>query len=187
VSGRNISPALQALLQQPHVTYLLLLEMGFTSGTVRLAAAPHDVDWAGHTWLAAQGIGTIEPITETATGAKGLKFTLAAANPAAIAGFFTEPIQGRPVVLRLLVIGAGEIHEDPNVWSGTFDVPRLDDTTAPTITVTAEHEMLAWQTPSGTLFSHADQQAIDATDLFFEFAAEMDEKTLVWPSKEALS
>lgn len=186
MSGRNITTGLADALAAPHVVYVLLLEFGFDSGTVRLAAAPHNITWDGHTWLAAQGIGSIEPITETAAGAKGLRFTLAAATPASIAGFFAEPIQGRPVVLRLLVIDNGAVHADPNVWSGTFDVPRLDDTATPTITVTAEHEMLAWQTPSGALFSHADQQAIDPTDMFFEFAAEMSEKTLVWPSKEAL-
>ena len=188
MTARNTPPMLASALAAPHVVMVLLLEMGFTSATVRLAACAHDVEWGGHTWTAAQGIGSIDPITETATGAKGLRFTLSAAAPASIAGFFAEPIQGRPVVLRLLVIEpGGTVREDPNVWSGTFDIPQLDDTTTPVITVTAEHEMLAWQQPSGTLFSHQDQQAVDPDDRFFEFAASMAEATLVWPSKEALA
>lgn len=189
MSGRQIDPGVSSSLGAGHVVAVLLIELNFDSATVYLAAAPHDIEWNGNTYISAQGIGAIEPVTETSAGAQGLKFTLAAATPASIAGFFTEEIQGRKVTLRLAVIdpaAPGGFYVDPSVWSGTFDIPQLKDDAKPVITVTAEHEMLAWQTPSGALFSHEEQQLVDPTDLFFQYAAEMSEKTLVWPTKEAL-
>ncbi len=173
--------------EQPHVSMFLLVQMDFDSGPVRLTTLGHDVTYDGHTWTAAQGIGTIEPVTETADGAMGLSFTLAAATQASIASALTEPVQDRAITLKMAILDDGTMRVDPNVWSGTFDVMTIQDGAKPLIKVTAEHDMVRWQTPSGALMSHADQAQVDPTDKFFEFAAEMAEKTLVWPSKEALA
>lgn len=182
--SRNLDTGTRTALGQPHVTLLLLLELGWDSGTQYLTTAPHDVTWAGHTYTAAQGIGTIEPTTETATEARGLTFTLSAVNGSAIAGALTEPVQGRSAVLRLGIVDAGTLRVDPNVWSGRFDVMTIDDTApSPVIRVTAEHAMLAWQTATGALFSDAEQRLQHPGDKFFEFAAQMAEATLVWPNK----
>ena len=43
--------------------------------------------------------------------------------------------------------------------------------------------MLAWQTPSGKLFSDQEQQAQHPGDRFFEYAAQMAEVTIAWPNK----
>lgn len=181
---RSLDAPTQTALQQPHVTMLLLIEMQWDSGTQYLTSAPHDIAWGGHTYVAAQGIGSIEATTETDTEARGLTFTLSAVPLSAIAGALTEPVQGRPVVLRLGVVDAGVLRVDANSWSGRFDVMTVDDSSgSPSIRVTAEHAMLAWQTPKGTLFSDQDQQNEHSGDLFFEFAAQMAEATIVWPSK----
>lgn len=181
--SRGNSVEFDAATQQPHVTFLLLLELYLDGGTQYLASTPHDVDWGGNTYVAAQGIGTIEPTTETATEARGLTFTLSAVQSASLASAF-EPVQGRKVIVRLGIIDGGVLRVDPNVWSGTLDVMTIADLAGnPAITVTAEHAMLAWQQPPGQLFSHQDQQAIDPTDMFFEHAAAMAEVSLTWPNK----
>lgn len=174
----------RAALAAAHVTSFLLVEMGFDSGTVYLTTSPHDVTWSGHTYQAAQGIGSIEPITETDAEARGLAFTLSAVPQSAIAGALTEPVQGRPVLVRLAVVDGGTLRVDPNVWSGRFDQMTIEDSAgAAQIRVTAEHAMIAWQQARGTLFSDQDQRQIDASDLFFEYAAKMAEATIVWPNK----
>ena len=185
MSRGNLDSPTRAALDQPHITYLMLIQLDFDSGTQYLTSAPHDVPWGGNTYVAAQGIGTIEPTTETDPEARGLTFTLSAVSQAALAGALTEDVQGRAVVLRLGIVDAGVLRVDPNVWSGHLDVMTIDDT-APNavIRVTAEHAMLAWQQPSGQLFSHQDQQAIDPSDLFFEYTAQMAEMTLVWPNRD---
>lgn len=185
--SRGVSAEFLAAVGRPHVTMLLLIELYLDGGTQYLASTPHDVDWGGHTYVAAQGIGTIEPTIETDNEARGLTFTLAAHGSANLAGAFEE-VQGRAVILRLAIVDETTepptLRVDANVWSGTLDVTTIEDAPgAPLIRVTAEHSMLAWQQPPGQLFSHQEQQRIDATDLFFEHAAAMAEATLVWPDK----
>lgn len=187
MSRTGVDAEFDEAANRPHVTFLLLLELYLDAGTQYLVSTPHDVEWDGHNYVAAQGIGTIEPTTETATEARGLTFTLSAAASANLAGAFEE-VQGRKVILRLGIVdqtvNPPTLRVDPNVWTGTLDVTTIDDNPAnPVIRVTAEHSMLAWQQPPGQLFSHQDQQAIDPTDMFFEHAAAMTEATLVWPDK----
>jgi len=185
--SRSLPTGAPAALAAPHVAMFLLLELQLDAGTVYLASTAHDIDYAGDTYIAAQGIGTIEPVAETDTGARGLAFTLSAAAPAAIAGALQEDVQGRKAILKLGIIDGATVRVDPNVWTGYLDVMTVTDSnTGPVIRVTAEHAMLSWQQPSGVLFSHQDQLAIDDTDLFFEFAAPIAESTVVWPTKEAL-
>lgn len=173
-----------AALAAAHVTSLLLIEFGFDSGTQYLTSAPHNVEWGGHTYLAAQGIGSVEPIVETDADARGLVFTLSAVATSAIAGALTEPVQGRSVLVRMGVIDAGTLRVDPNVWSGAFDVMTVEDSTdGPLIRVTCEHAMIAWQQAKGTLFSDQDQRMVDADDRFLEYVAQMAEATIVWPNK----
>ncbi len=185
--SRNVDSAFTAAARAPHVTVLVLVELYLDAGTQYLASTPHDVAWNGNTYVAAQGIGTIEPTTETATEARGLTFTLSAVGSANLAGAF-EHIQGRKVVVRLGIVDPSTdpptLRVDPNVWSGALDVTTIDDTPgAPVIRVTAEHAMLAWQQPTGQLYSDQDQRAVDAADKFCEYVAEMAEATLVWPDK----
>lgn len=183
--SRTALPAgLLAALAASHVTSFLLIDLGFDSGTQYLTSAPHDVPWAGNTYLCAQGIGSIEPAVETDTEARGLAFTLSAVPQSAIAGALTEPVQGRPVRLRMAVVKDGALLVDPNVWAGHFDVMTIEDLAGnPVIRVTAEHAMIAWQQPGGQLFSQQDQQALHPGDQFFSYAAQMAEISIVWPDR----
>jgi len=185
--SRGVDSNFTATARRSHVTQLVLVELYLDAGTQYLASTPHDVDWGGHTYLATQGIGTIEPTTETATEARGLTFTLSAVGSANLAGAF-EHIQGRKAIVRLMLLDDSTEpptpRVDPSVWEGALDVTTVDDTPgAPVIRVTAEHAMLAWQQPPGQLFSDQDQRAIDSGDAFFQYAADMAEATLVWPDK----
>ena len=188
MSGRGIDTPTATALAQPHVITCLLAELYLDGGTQYLTSAPHDVPWSGNTYRTLGGLASVDVITETATEARGLVFTLAAVSEAAIAGAF-EHVQGRKAILRLAVVDTSTapptLRVDPNVWTGYLDVLTIEDQAAqPVIRCTAEHAMLAWRTPPGQLFSHADQQAIDASDLFFEYSASLADATIVWPGRE---
>ena len=185
MSRINLPAGMAAALAAAHVTHFVLLQLDLDSGAVYLTSAPFDVAWSGNTYLSAQGVGAIEPITETAGEAQGMTYVLSGVPSAAIAGALTEPLQGRTATLRLAVLDAGTLLVDPVVWQGALDVPTIDDDGATcTIRVTAEHALLGWQQPSGLLFSNEQQQAAYAGDKFFEFAAELADATIVWPGKE---
>lgn len=187
MSRTGLSAEFLTAVDRPHVTMLLLLEVYLDAGTQYLASTPHDVTWSGNTYVAAQGIGTVEPTTETDSEARGLTFTLSAAASANLAGAFEE-VQGRAIILRLAIVdettNPPTLRVDPNAWTGTLDVTTIDDNPAnPVIRFTAEHSMLAWQQPPGQLFSHQQQLLDDPGDLFFEHTAALTEATLVWPDK----
>jgi hypothetical protein len=188
MAGRALDANLAAALAADHVNSFLLIELGFDSGTQYLTSLPHDVDYAGHTWVSAQAVGTIEPVTETDAGAQGLAFTLSGVPVSAIAGALTEPVQGRPVNVALVVLDGTTLRVDPSVWTGRFDVMTIADQAAgPAIRVTAEHALIGWSQPSGLLFSDADQQRLHPGDKFFEYAAQMSQATVVWPDKSFFS
>jgi hypothetical protein len=185
MSRTNIDSATLEALAAAQVQMFVLLELDFDSGRVYLCDLAFDVEWEGNTYLATQGIGSIEPITETDSEAKGITFTLSAVNSAAIAAAITEEVQGRQALLRLAIVDGATLRVDPNVWSGVLDVMVIeDDGRQPVIRVTAEHQMIAWQQPSGELFSDAEQKKRHPGDKFFEFTAQMAEATIVWPSRE---
>lgn len=183
--SRSPPSALTTAVDQPHVTHLCLLQVDLDSGALYLTSAPHSVDWAGNTYQAAAGIGTIEAVTEVDGIAKGLSFTLSLVNEAAIASGLAEHVQGRRVTLRWGVITPADgLVVDPNVWRGQFDVQTIEDGPQPVLRVMAEHAMIAWDQAPGLLFSHADQLRLHPGDQFFSHAAAMAEAKLVWPGKE---
>lgn len=183
MSRSNIDGNTLAALQAANVAMFVLVEFDFDSGRVYLCDLAFDVDWNGHTYQAAQGIGTIEPITETDSEARGIVLTLSAVNQASIAAALTEDVQGRECLIRLAIVDGSTLRVDPNVWSGVLDFMSVEGSRdQPLIRVTAEHQMIAWKQPSGALFSDAEQQQRHAGDKFFEFAAQVAEATIVWPA-----
>jgi len=187
VSARNLSPGLIDALNDEHVTLFPLLKMEFDSATIYLAGTDFNVDYDGQIWLAARGIGKIEPINESADGVEGLRFTLSGVTDESLAEAQQEQYQGRAVtVLWCFIDAAGVLHVDPTAWQGRLDVPSiaLGKTTA-TITVTAEHRMVDWERPRKLLFNHADQQRIDPTDTFFQGIESMVNQDIVVFSRES--
>ena len=185
MSRTNLDAPTLTALQQAQVSMFVMLELDFLSGRVYLCDLPFDVSWNGNTYLAARGIGTIEPITEADGEALGIVMTLSAVQQAHIASALTETIQGREALVRLAIVDGTTLRVDATVWRGLMDVMTIDDNgSQPVIRVTAEHQMLGWQTPSGKLFSDPEQQEAYAGDKFFEYAAQIAEATIVWPAKE---
>jgi hypothetical protein len=183
---RAIDAATRAALQAAHVTHFTLIDIDLASGPLRLADLAFEVVVSGQTYLAAQGIGTIEPVKETDREASGLTFTLFASNQTAFAGALTElkAAQGRTVTLKYCVWDGTTLRVDSNVWQGVLDVPTILDGDAPQIRITAESLLFGATRPRNTLSSNEDQQARAPGDKFFEYAAQMAEAVIVWPGKE---
>lgn len=187
-------PALPAAfidaVQREHVTWFWLAELQLQSGALRLAGLDFDVEWGGHTWTGARGMGSIAPIEETPNVITGLQLTLSGVTEAHIASVLAEPIQGRPVIIRLAVLNSTTeppaLVVDPNVWQGLLDVQRYNEAGA-TVTVTAENRLVEWDRPRLLRYSDADHRRLWPNDGFFKLAAAMAEREIVIFSKEALA
>lgn len=172
-----------AALQAAHVRMFLLVELGFDAARVYLCDLPFAVDWEGHTYQPTAGIGRIDPITETDVEARGIVLTLSGVTPDGIATALAEEVQGREALVRLAVVDGGTLRVDPIAWRGVMDVMAIEDNgTQPVIKATCEHELIAWRQGRGDLFSDAEQQARHPGDKAFEYAAQIAEATIVWPS-----
>lgn len=188
---RRLLPAAFAdLVVRPHITWFWLVELQFASGTSRLASLDFDVQWDGQTWTGLRGMGQIAPIEETPGAVTGLQLTLAGVTEEHIAGVLSEPIQGRPVIIRLALLDT-EVEPptmavDPNVWQGLLDVQRFSEGSA-TVSTTAENRLIEWDRPRLLRFSDEDHRRLYPTDGFFKLAASMAEREIVIFSKEALA
>lgn len=184
MSGRSPGSGVTTAASAPHVIAFPLVQMDLDSGTLRLAGTPHDVIWNGATWIATLGIGGIEDIVETDTEVRGLSFWISGVTAEIIALALDEKFQGRPVTVRMAFVDAsGSLQVDPNVWSGTLDIPTIDDGLVPKVTITAEHRLAGWDRPKLLRYCTEDQKKIDPTDTFFTYAAQMAEATITWPNK----
>lgn len=185
MSRTNLAPETLAALSAASIRMFVIVELALDSGRIYLADTPFDVPWGGNVYQAARGIGRVDIIAESDGGSRGVTFTLSAVNQASIASALAEPVQGREALIRLAIVDGTTLRVDPCVWRGVMDVMSIeDDGSQPVIQVTAEHQMIAWQQPSGALFSDAEQQAAFPGDAFFEFTPQVAEATIVWPSKE---
>ena len=61
---RDMSTDIEQAIQSSNVPYLVLVELDFVEGFVRLSNASYNIDWAGNTWTGAGNLGTISAIEE---------------------------------------------------------------------------------------------------------------------------
>jgi len=188
MSRPDIPSGVQTAVAADHVVWFPLVKMEFDSATSYLAGTDFDVEYDGHTWLAASGAGTMEPIEETPDDIAGIKFTLSGVPSDMVEEVLTENYQGRKVtVLFAFIDSGGTLQVDPGSWIGRLDVPELvRGQSTRTVTVTAEHRLADWKRPRQLLFNDSDQRRIDSTDTFFVGIESMTEKTIVVFSKEVM-
>lgn len=182
--SRGVSTGFNTATAAAHVVQFPLVEMQLASGTLYVCGAAHDVAWGGNTYLSARGLGQIDEIEETDAEVRGLAFVLQGVTPDIIALALTDQSQGRPVIVRHAVLNGATLEVDPNVWTGRIDTIQIIDGPTPAVRVTAEHRLVAWQTPQPVRFSDADQQRLFPGDLFFSHAEATTNAVLVWPAKQ---
>lgn len=182
---RALGGAFATAITQPHVNLFPLLEIQFASGTDYICGLAHDVTYGGNTYLAAGACLGIDPITETANTAEGLRISLAGSRSADVSLVLSEKIQGRIIKVRLAVIDAGTVVADENVWTGLGDTMTLqDDADSCVIALTAEHMLSVWDRPRVVRYTDAQQQKLFAGDLGLQYIEDMAEAQIVWPGKE---
>ncbi len=185
---KTLSTAQLAAVAGEHVTACYLVQLEFASGTIYVTDAAHDIVWNGNTYLGAGRAGNIEATRETVAGeATGLRFSLAGPIASYLSAALAEHVQGKPAKVYVAFFADnGALIDTPVLeWSGLTDVmPVQEGADQSVISVTAESRFAQFARPRQRRHSDQDQQLAYPGDLFFQFAAQMIDRPIVWPSRE---
>ena len=186
---RTISTAMRNALDAAHVASALFVQCEFASGTQHYCTAGASIAWNGSTWLGTGGLVTIAPIRETtAIESTGISLTMSGVPTAMVSLALAETVQGRALTIWAAAMDSSSqpIGSPIQVYAGRMDTMTIEESgDTATITLTVESEMAALMGSAVRRYSDADQQKVYPGDLGFQYVAQMTEKLLPFPSKEA--
>jgi len=182
--SKTISGAVSTAINSEHVPFMVLVELDFSSGFVRVCNANITVTWDSKTWSGLGELGQIAVIEETSSlEAKGLTMQLSGIPTAIVSTALGEYYQGRDVKVWVAPVDV-DTHQplvDPVlVFYGRGDTMSIELGETATITYSAESRLADWDRPRVRRFNSADQKLDYSTDEGFEFVEQMVEKELVW-------
>lgn len=161
---------------------LLLVEMLFDSGALRLWTGYGDLSFNGFTWTGTGHLLAISPITETAeTKQSGMSFVLSGVPSSILSLVEGEDYQGRTLRIYLAMrTAAGALvaspYESRRLRMDTME--DVEDGDTATITLTAQDET-AFERPVERRYTNEDQHLDFPNDDFFEFVPDLQEKEIV--------
>lgn len=181
--SRTLTTAVANALAADNVPALLLVDLDFSSGHVRVNNSAVTCSWDGETWLGLANLGSVEAIAEHAgLEMSGVRLTLTGIPSEMISIALGEHYQGRDCLIYLAPLSEDHVvlANPVLVFSGRIDTMEiaLGDTAA--ITLTAESRLTDWERPRVRRYTHEDQIAEYPGDLGLEFVPQMAEKVLVW-------
>jgi hypothetical protein len=182
---RTLSSAALAALQRTPLPIAVLVEMDLASGQLYLNTASVDLTIGGTIYYGTKGLGKIDSVQDNPAEVKQLSFQLSGVPSTEIALVLTEPVQGKPVRVKVAIFSPDtyQIIETEMRWAGLLDVMAIEDSaTTATIQVTAEHLGIDLIRPSGSLYSDAEQQRLHPGDPSLQFMADQVDVRVVWPA-----
>lgn len=176
-------------LARTEVVLVTLLKIEFPSGTVALNASNYTLSYGGDSYLAANGLGQITPITDGGGDPGGIKLELLAFDSSHISLALddVDEVQGSPIEIRTAILDrtTHQIIDAPLDWAGYADTMSMgEDGNTGTIAVSAENKGVDLLRGNPLIYNEADQQSLYATDRYFEYVVSQSDKPVVWPSKE---
>ena len=181
--SRTLTGTVESALGAGNVPFVMLCELDFSSGFVRLNSAGTDLAWNSYTWLGIGRLGSVEAIQEgDDLEARGVALTLSGIPSALLTPALTENYQGRSAKLWLAPLDSGHaVLADPVlVFSGRMDNMIVSLGETGTITLNCESRLADWSRPRVRRYNDADQQAEYAGDKGFAFVEQMVDRQIVW-------
>ncbi len=162
---------------------VLFAKLDFASGIVRVTSAPFDVTVGGEVYL---GVGTLGAISAVPEGAElqgyAVQLTLSGIPSEMIVLALADAYQGRSaeIFLGLLTEAHGLDGAPFLLFKGRMDTIDVELGQTATLTLTVQNRLADWERPRLRRYTAEDQALDFDTDLGFEFAAQMAEKTIYW-------
>lgn len=191
---RSIDVAVETAFDAQHVPGLMLVELDFPSGFLRLNNSGQNIDWNGSTWYAGGSLINISEIAESTDGeAHGITLQLNAVELA--------PISGSPSEINIVQLARAQNYQGraARVWlaplNPTTYVPITDPVLAfegrmnkmdfrvgedAAFALACESRFADWNRPRVRRYNDADQRSRFPADRGLEYMEQMVEKQLVW-------
>jgi hypothetical protein len=177
-----------AALAENELALVTMLKIEFPSGTIALNASNYTLSYGGDTYLAANGLGQISPISDGSGDPGGIKLELLNFDSSylALALDSTDEVQGSPIELRTAILDktTHALIDAPLDWAGYADTMSMgEDGASGTIGLSAENKGVDLLRGNPLVYNEADQQSLYATDRYFEYVVSQSDQPVVWPSK----
>jgi hypothetical protein len=181
---RGLTAGIDSAVEAGNVPAIVLVEMDFPSGFLRVNNSAVTFPWNGYNWLGLGNLGGIDAIKEGASlESRGLAFRLSGVPPANISFALGQQYQGRAcnVWFAPLDPATHAVVADPVlIFSGRLDTMSIELGETATITVTAESRLADWARPRVRRYNHDDQQIDYPGDKGFAFVTSIVDKELRW-------
>lgn len=180
---RTLTAAVESAVTADHVPMLMLVELQFASGTLRLTNASYDFAHGGHTWYASGQLISIGHIDERGSlEATGVQLVLSGVPASLVTIARTEDYQGRTAIIYFAPLSEDFlVLADPvEVFRGRMDTMPMEVAEQATISLNLEGRYLGWRQPAVRRYNHADQRAAYPEDRGFEFAEQIAAAELYW-------
>ena len=192
--SRTISVAQAAAPAAPDTVACLFGQFNFTSGTAYYNSSGWNIDWNGHSWLGLGKLVGIDFPNETArVESNAMKVTLAATDPQPedyVSLALSEEVHGRTCTIYFVLFNAttGAIIDTPTIeYDGEIDHMRLsEDDGKSNAEVFIESDMALLMGDATVRYNNADHAKEYPGDRIFEYLPQMKERTIAFPSAEAI-
>lgn len=153
-----------------------------TSVPMYLTTAGHAIEHDGETWYG--NSVAVEPVADAASEYPPITLQMPAITEDQISLVLTTSVEG--VVLRiydaLVDPDDGEVADAVLAWSGTLNVPSIEDGPQAVITITAEHRGMSAMRPKPSRYTDDEQRRLHPGDTSLDTDPLTDAAPLVWPA-----
>lgn len=177
-----MTPDMQQWLRRPNICAILMTELDFASGVLRLHSGVGDALYQGQVYKGTGVLGKVGMVQQSGqVQPYRLRLTLSGIPQALASVALTEHYQNRPGRLYLAALDDFcQIVARDTLFSGRMDVMNIRLGVPSTIQLDLNSRGVDWKNPRNSRYTHADQQARYPTDKFFEFVSQMAEKEIYW-------
>lgn len=186
---KSLAAPVLAALASGSIAIVQLVELVFTSGTIRLNSSNWNLVYGGNTYTGAYGLGNVSPVTDQPGEVQGVTLVLSGGDPVRIALALddADEVQGAIVRIRTAIISTTDytVLEAPPDWLGKCDTMSIgEDGLQAEIRVSAESNAVDLLRGTPVTLTEADQQALFPGDRAFEYVVSQIDQPVIWPSRE---
>lgn len=173
--SRTVPAAILTALAQPEVEPFYAVEIDLDSGPIRLWTGYGDRTIEGNTYTGGGTLMAIEGLEEVADlSAKNITLTLSGMPSSVVSLALQEPYQRRKV--RVLW-GVRDVSDFIEVFSGSLNQMVIEDSAdSGTISVTVDSKLVELERASNRRYTSESHKSRYATDTFFDFVADIQDK-----------